>query len=70
MTIDLLSFIFGMILAIAGVIVFETIWGKLFANKQTRELRKEVHRLRTALRKKDEYVRKALSKLQEETNEE
>ncbi len=70
MKIDLLSFIFGIILAIAAVIIFETFWGKLFGNKKTRELRREVYRLKGILKKKDEYIRKALTKLEKEANNE
>jgi hypothetical protein len=65
MTIDLLSFIFGVFLSLAVVIVVERIYGKIFGNRKLRELERETIRLRRIVQKKDELIKKSLREIQE-----
>ena len=65
MKIDLLSFFFGVILALAVVIVVEQFYGVIWGNRKLRQLKKEVMRLRGVLRKKDELIKKSLKAIQE-----
>ena len=65
MTIDLLSFIFGVFLSLAVVIVVERIYGKIFGNRKLRELERETIRLRRIVQKKDELIKKSLREMQE-----
>ena len=65
MNIELFSFIFGAVLAVAVVIVVEHIYGKLFGNRKLRELQREVNRLRRVVQKKDELIRRSLKEIED-----
>lgn len=65
MNIELFSFIFGAVLAVAVVIVVEHIYGKLFGNRKLRELQREVSRLRRVVQKKDELIRRSLKEIED-----
>ncbi len=71
MKIDIASFIFGIILTFACVIIFEKVWGRFWGPKRLRELEREVRRLQNVIVKKDELVRKSLLEMKdrEEKNE-
>jgi hypothetical protein len=64
MQIDLMSFIFGIIIAVSAIIIIEYIYGKIFGNKRLRELNREVRRLRAVVKKKDELIQKSLKEMQ------
>ncbi|MBN1542859.1 hypothetical protein JW992_11990 [candidate division KSB1 bacterium] len=70
MTIDLLSFLFGVLTALAVVIVFERFWGKFFGNRRIRELERQMARLRQTLKKKDDLIVKSLKSLEKENKDE
>ena len=65
MKIELVSFIFGIVITLATVIVVERVYGKLFGNKKLRELDREVVRLRKIVQKKDELIKKSLRDMKE-----
>ncbi len=65
MNIELFSFIFGVVIALAVVIVVEHIYGKVFGNRKLRELQRENGRLRKVVQKKDELIRKSLKEIEE-----
>ena len=65
MKIELFSFIFGIILTLAVVIIAEHIYGKFFGNRKVRELDREVKRLNKILQKKDDLIRKSLHEIAE-----
>jgi len=65
MKIELFSFIFGIILTLAVVIIAEHIYGKFFGNRKLRELDREVKRLTKVLQKKDDLIRKSLHEIAE-----
>ena len=65
MKIELFSFIFGIVITLATVIIVERIYGKLFGNKKLRELDREVVRLRKIVQKKDELIKKSLRDMKE-----
>ena len=64
MRIELFSFIFGMVMAMAIVIVVEYSFGKIFGNKKLRQLNREVKRLQAVIKKKDELIAKSLIEIQ------
>ncbi len=64
MDIDLLSFFFGMVITLALVLVAERVYGRFFGNKELRQLRREVKRLRGIVRKKDELIKKSLKDME------
>ncbi len=64
MDIDLISFFFGVVLALALVLVAERIYGRFFGNKELRQLRRELKRLQSIVRKKDELIKKSLKDLE------
>ena len=66
MQIDLVSFGFGVILALAVVIIIEAVWGRLFGNRKIRELERQVKRLTKIVQKKDELIKKSLQSIQKE----
>ena len=70
MTIDLLSFLFGVLCALASVIVFEKIWGRFFGNRRVRELERKVRRLQQTVKKKDDLIVKSLKTLERESKNE
>ncbi len=65
MKIELFSFIFGIILTLAAVIIAEHVYGKFFGNRKLRELDREVKRLTKVLQKKDDLIRKSLHEIAE-----
>ena len=65
MKIELLSFVFGIIITLATVIILERVYGKIFGNKRLRELDHEVGRLRRIVQKKDELIKKSLRDIKE-----
>ncbi len=65
MNIHLLSFVFGVVISLAIVIIVERVYGKLFGNKKWRELEREVIRLRKIVQKKDELIKRSLREIQE-----
>ncbi|MBN1466451.1 hypothetical protein JXA02_11855 [candidate division KSB1 bacterium] len=65
MKIELLSFVFGIIITLATVVIFERIYGKLFGNKRLRELEREIVRMRRIVQKKDELIKKSLRDMKE-----
>ena len=65
MKIELLSFVFGIVITLAGVIIFERIYGRFFGNKKLRQLDREVVRLRKIVQKKDELIKKSLRDMTE-----
>lgn len=71
MQIHLLSFVFGIIIAVSVIIIIEFLYGKIFGNKKLREASREVRRLQAIIKKKDELVQKSLKEMQkiEDKNE-
>jgi CO dehydrogenase nickel-insertion accessory protein CooC1 len=63
MQIDLLSFFFGVLLALAGIIVVDKTIGSIWGNKKIRELQREVRRLNAVVKKKDEMIAKSLREM-------
>ncbi|MBN1479727.1 hypothetical protein EH223_17605 [candidate division KSB1 bacterium] len=63
--IHLLSFIFGIILTLAIVVIVERLYGKIFGNRKLRQLERETIRLRRVVQKKDELIKKSLKEIQE-----
>ena len=63
MQIDLFSFFFGVLLALAGIIVIDKLVGSIWGNKKTRELQREVRRLKVIVKKKDELIAKSLREM-------
>ncbi len=66
MSIDIISFMFGVIIALAVIIIFEKVYGKLFGNRRLRELEREVRRLQGIIQKKDDLIKKSLKTIQSE----
>jgi len=64
MEIDLFSFFFGILIALAGVIVLDKLVGSIWGNKKNRELRREVRRLNAIIKKKDELITKSLKEME------
>ena len=64
MKIDLISFLCGVILTVAVLIVVERFFGAFWGNRKLRKLQKEVYRLQSLLRKKDDLIKKSLKELQ------
>ena len=60
MNIDIISFVFGVIITLAFVVVSEHIYGRFFGNRKLRELSREIRRLQGVAAKKDELMKKAL----------
>ena len=65
MKIEIVSFVFGVVLTLAGVIIIEHIYGKFFGNKKLQHLHREVKRLSKIVVKKDELIKKSLLDIQE-----
>jgi len=65
MKIELISFVFGAVLAVAVIIVVEHVYGKIFGNKKVHKLEREVKRLSKIVQKKDELIKKSLLEMQE-----
>ncbi|MBN2411997.1 hypothetical protein JXQ31_09925 [candidate division KSB1 bacterium] len=66
MNIDIISFLFGVIIALAVIIIFEKVYGKVFGNRRLRELEREVRRLQGINQKKDDLIKKSLKTIQSE----
>ncbi len=65
LNIHLLSFIFGVVLTLAVVIIVERVYGKLFGDRKLRVLQRENNRLRKVVQKKDELIKRSLKEMQE-----
>jgi len=65
MKIELISFVFGAVLAVAVIIVVEHVYGKIFGNNKVHKLEREVKRLSKIVQKKDELIKKSLLEMQE-----
>jgi len=65
MKIELFSFLFGIIIAVATIIVIEHIYGKFFGNKKLKELQRQVKHLTKVVAKKDELIKKSLAEMAE-----
>ena len=66
MQVDLISFGFGVLIALALIIVAEKVFGIVFGNKRLRELERENRRLQGIIQKKDELIRKSLKTIDAE----
>ncbi len=66
MKIELLSFIFGVVIALAVVIIFEYLYGKIFGNRKIRQLQRRVRHLESVVQKKNELVKKSLRSMQQQ----
>ena len=66
MNIDIISFLLGVIITLAMIIIVEKVYGKLFGNRRLRELEREVRRLQGINQKKDELIKKSLKTIQNE----
>ncbi len=66
MNIDIISFLFGVIIALAVIIIFEKVYGKIFGNRRLRELEREVKRLQGISQKKDDLIKRSLKTIQNE----
>jgi hypothetical protein len=66
MQLDILSFAFGIIIALSTIIVVEKVYGMIFGNRKQRELAREVKRLQGIVQKKDELIKKSLKTMQDE----
>lgn len=64
--IHLMSFIFGVVLTLAVVIIIERLYGKIFGNRKLRQLEREIIRLRRIVQKKDELIKKSLKEIQDQ----
>jgi hypothetical protein len=69
MQIDLFSFFFGVLLALAAVIVLDKLVGSIWGNKKNRELQREVRRLKSIIKKKDEFIAKSLREMKKVESE-
>ena len=63
MQVDLLSFIFGAVLMLALVIVVDRIYAKFWGSKKIRTLTREVRRLNSIIKKKDDLINKSLREM-------
>ena len=63
MQIDLFSFFFGVLLALAGIIVLDKLVGSIWGNKKIRNLQREIRKLQAIVKKKDEYITKSLKEM-------
>ena len=63
MQIDLFSFFFGIVIALAGMIVVDKLVGSIWGNKRTRELQKKVRRLEAVVKKKDDLIAKSIKEM-------
>lgn len=66
MKIELLSFIFGVVITLAAVIIIEHIYGKIFGNRRLKQLQRETKRLKAIVQKKDELIRKSLQSIEDQ----
>ena len=65
MNIHLLSFVFGVVITLAIVIIVERVYGKLFGDRKLRKLERENIRLRKVVQKKDDLIKRSLKEIQE-----
>ena len=63
---ELPSFIFGLLIGLALMLVVGQAYRFLFGGRRERELGREVRELRRVVEQKDHYVRKALEALKKE----
>lgn len=63
--IHLLSFVFGVVMTLAVVIIVERVYGKIFGDRKFRKLERENIRLRKVVQKKDELIKRSLKEIQE-----
>jgi len=66
MNIDIISFLFGVIIALAVIVIFEKVYGKIFGNRRLRELEREVKRIQGIVQKKDDLIKRSLKTIQNE----
>ena len=69
MQIDVLSFFFGAVLMLALVIVVDRIYSKFWGSKKTRTLAREVRRLKSIIKKKDDLINKSLREMKKNNME-
>ncbi len=60
------SFVFGLIVGLALMLVIGQSYHLLFGGRRTRELAREAERLRRVVEQKDRYIRKSLEALKAE----
>ena len=65
LNIHLLSFIFGVVISIAIMIIVEKVYGKLFGDRRLRKLERENIRLKKVVQKKDELIKRSLKEIQD-----
>jgi hypothetical protein len=65
LNIHLLSFVFGVVLTLAIVIIVEKVYGKLFGDRKLRKLERENIRLKKVVQKKDELIKRSLKEIQD-----
>ena len=59
-----MSFLFGLIIALAGLIIAERFYGVVWGNRKLRKLNRENVRLRSIIRKKDDLITKSLKEME------
>ena len=69
MQIDLLSFIFGAVIAVAIMIIVDRIYTKFWGSKRSRELAREVRKLQAVIKKKDDLINKSLQEMKKSSME-
>ena len=69
MQIDLLSFFFGVVIAVAIMIIVDRIYTKFWGSRKTRELTREVRKLKAVIKKKDELINKSLQEMKKSSLE-
>ncbi len=65
LNIHLLSFVFGIVITLAVVIIVERVYGKLFGDRKLRKLERENFRLKKVVQKKDELIKRSLKEIQQ-----
>jgi hypothetical protein len=66
MKIELFSFLSGVLIALAAMIVFEKVYGTIFGNRREKRLAKEVKHLKATIKKKDDFIKKSIQQLKKE----
>ena len=69
MQIDLLSFIFGAVIAVAIMIIVDRIYTKFWGRKRSRELAREVRKLQAVIKKKNDLINKSLKEMKKSSME-
>ena len=63
MQIDLFSFFCGVLLTLAVIIIVDKLIGSIWGNKKLRESQREIKRLNSVIKKKDELITKSLKEM-------